>query len=500
FAVLRPSNDLAKIAFSEVYDVLTRGRQEPHKKDDSASRFMEVGPEPEYHKDVHHFRLRMNKQRERQSRRPDQASVTEVEDETDIEVDDETEKYSRHLGMIWTGCYIFRLDHQPNLPYTGWIMGKGPTEVDPRTHHADLYLCTMEFAKKHVPNLRPRHGRFNFDTTNRAFFMASMVRSALPMLTVNGDSLTGRMYSLNQYHMTVWADTLQYKFEYTQYSSTKEFMQQRVAYMNKQYVNDFLPKPSPTVFEMPTPQRNTRTIGQWSMGKPLGKGAMGRVYLASNTKNEVVAVKMIEITAATAPFVEAEVANFQHLTELGKKYFDGGRIVRLKEKTNVFRGQSFNEIGLIMEPMTPNTVSDLVGGVYNGSNGMSIKAARIFRDALEGVKFLHDHGWIHCDLKPANIGVIGDRAVLLDVGQARYLQPGSMIKASPGSDGTPGYLSPEREQAAYDHSADVWAMGIVGYELTYGFHPFLFRESPWRPGRQYGSLRTAFHSKYRTAI
>ena len=53
---------------------------------------------------------------------------------------------------------------------------------------------------------------------------------------------------------------------------------------------------------------------------------------------------------------------------------------------------------------------------------MSIEAAAIFREALLGVKFIHDNSWFYGDIKLQNIGVLSGkppRAVLLDVGQAR---------------------------------------------------------------------------------
>lgn len=131
---------------------------------------------------------------------------------------------------------------------------------------------------------------------------------------------------------------------------------------------------------------------------------------------------------------------------------------------------------------------------------MTITGARIFRSALEGVKFLHDKGWIHCDLKPANIGITAGKAVLLDLGQARRLEPGELIQASPGSSGTNGYLSPEREYVGFNQSADIWAMEIVGYKLTYGSNPLWYRENPWIGGQELEPQREVFHGTYEEMI
>lgn len=134
---------------------------------------------------------------------------------------------------------------------------------------------------------------------------------------------------------------------------------------------------------------------------------------------------------------------------------------------------------------------------------MSIEAAQVFRDALLGVGILHNQRWLHSDLKPANIGIIGSppRAVLLDVGQASYLAPGATLDAKPGCGGTRNYLAPERELEAHDHLVDIWSLGVIGYELTYGYHPWRFALNPWRDDKkECGELRPLFHQSYQEAM
>ena len=134
---------------------------------------------------------------------------------------------------------------------------------------------------------------------------------------------------------------------------------------------------------------------------------------------------------------------------------------------------------------------------------MSMEAARAFRDTLLGVRVLHDQRWVHGDLKPANIGMIGTppRAILLDVGQATCLALGATLGPKPGSGGTVNYLAPERELEPHDHLIDIWSLGVIGYELTYGHHPWRFRLNPWRDDNpKCRELRSAFHEKYQEAI
>ncbi|PSN59235.1 kinase-like protein [Corynespora cassiicola Philippines] len=131
---------------------------------------------------------------------------------------------------------------------------------------------------------------------------------------------------------------------------------------------------------------------------------------------------------------------------------------------------------------------------------MSFRTASIFRDALLGLKVMHNNGWIHRDIKPPNIGVMPTGAVLLDIGQAKLLKSGCKLHATPGCTGTINYLAPEREMSEYDQLADIWAMGCIGFEMTYGYHPFSFTVNPWRSGKRYEEMRSRFHAKYREAI
>lgn len=132
-----------------------------------------------------------------------------------------------------------------------------------------------------------------------------------------------------------------------------------------------------------------------------------------------------------------------------------------------------------------------------------IDDATLFHDALMGVKFLHNRGWMHYNLKPENIGVARTplRSLLLDVGSSWWLpNPNSALGPWPGNGGTITYLAPERELQPFTHLVDIWAMGIVGYELTYGVHPFSFIINPWRKGEEYEGLRPEFGRQYDAAI
>ncbi len=62
------------------------------------------------------------------------------------------------------------------------------------------------------------------------------------------------------------------------------------------------------------------------------------------------------------------------------------------------------------------------------------------------------------------------------------------------------YLAPECELQEHDASIDIWAIGVIAHQLTYGYNPFKFRVNPWREGRANGRLRRDFIQAYEEAI
>jgi serine/threonine protein kinase len=159
--------------------------------------------------------------------------------------------------------------------------------------------------------------------------------------------------------MKIWVNS--YNFQYTDFASTEDFKKER-----KEYLAARLKALPSAFFNMLTPRRSTRTIGQWTLNDPLGKGSAGRVFLASNSKNQVVAVKIMECTSKSAGVVDKEIGRYRDLTALAQKRDDEGRLVRLKKTIDprdeeFTSGTAFEDVALVLEPMTPETLDDLVG-------------------------------------------------------------------------------------------------------------------------------------------
>lgn len=107
-------------------------------------------------------------------------------------------------------------------------------------------------------------------------------------------------------------------------------------------------------------------------------------------------------------------------------------------------------------------------------------ATAILGDVAKALAYAHAHGVVHRDIKPDNVLVCGDAAVVTDFGIAKAL---SDAKAGPAGAtltqfgmtmGTPAYMAPEQAAAdpMMDHRADIYAFGCLAYELLTGHPPF----------------------------
>lgn len=167
--------------------------------------------------------------------------------------------------------------------------------------------------------------------------------------------------------MKIEFDKLKYVFQYTDWAMTPAFRRERDGYMTNARNG-----PQAINFEMPTPSPSVRTIGEWTLSKPLGRGGMGRVFLASNSKNQVAAVKVVEWNSGTKHSIDREIQTFRKLTALANERDAGDRIVRLLEvighpgDSHLSSSTPFQEVAMVMDPMTPLTLSNLV---ITGSDG-----------------------------------------------------------------------------------------------------------------------------------
>ncbi|HJR15604.1 MAG TPA: serine/threonine-protein kinase, partial [Gemmatimonadales bacterium] len=110
------------------------------------------------------------------------------------------------------------------------------------------------------------------------------------------------------------------------------------------------------------------------------------------------------------------------------------------------------------------------------------ETVRILRDVVSALAYAHSHGIVHRDVKPDNVLLSSGVAVVTDFGVAKAVRastdPGATGLTSLGvALGTPAYMAPEQATAnpQIDHRADIYALGVVAYELLTGGQPFAGR-------------------------
>ncbi len=207
-----------------------------------------------------------------------------------------------------------------------------------------------------------------------------------------------------------------------------------------------------------------RFVGMFSVQRVLGEGAFGTVYLARDENlQRSVAVKIPRrdrIRGRTA-------ADFL------KEARSAAR-VRHPNIVQVF------EVGQRSEG--PYIVSEYIDGI-SLSEWLKIRtllprdAAALSRTISAAVQAAHDAGVVHRDLKPGNILMdLQDQPHITDFGLATVDDAGEITVTQDGHIvGTPAYMSPEQargENTQINHLSDVWALGVILYELLTGRRPF----------------------------
>ena len=217
-------------------------------------------------------------------------------------------------------------------------------------------------------------------------------------------------------------------------------------------------------------------FGPYEIVAPLGAGGMGEVYRAKDTKlNRDVAIKVLpDVFAQDADRLARFTREAQTLASLNHPNI--AQIFGIEE--------SASTRALVMELVEGE---DLSTHIARGAIPLAeaLPLARQIADALEAA---HDLGIVHRDLKPANIKVRADGTVkVLDFGLAKAMDPtGTSVSGAMNSPtmtaratqmgmilGTAAYMSPEQARGkAVDKRADIWAFGVVLFEMLTGERAF----------------------------
>ena len=205
-----------------------------------------------------------------------------------------------------------------------------------------------------------------------------------------------------------------------------------------------------------------RVLGEYRLGRELGRGGMGVVYEARQiTLDRRVAVKVMAPALAARP---STLARFRR-EALHLARFDHPGILRVFDI-----GEDDGEHWLAMELVEGESLDRRLDALRaaGGHRGDSLRPLLlVIEQVARALAHAHEHGIVHRDVKPSNVLLRGDgSAVLGDFGLARDEADATLTQAGAVA-GTPHYLSPEqvlRRRAQVDGRSDVFALGVTLYE------------------------------------
>src|SRR5688572_1286159 len=221
--------------------------------------------------------------------------------------------------------------------------------------------------------------------------------------------------------------------------------------------------------------------GRYFLTRRLGRGAMGQVYLAKDTKfaSRNVAVKTVrQDILSSDDLQEGEaIARFEREAQAAASI----------QHPNTVSVTDFGEsedgvFYLVMEYVEGETLHRLL----RREGTLPVKrAVRLLRQIADGVEAAHEIGILHRDLKPANIFLMkgkGDGFIKVgDFGLAKIVRQtvtdynSNATPSSRGIIGTPEFMSPEQMQPeiGVDSRADIYALGTIAYLMLGGRTPFV---------------------------
>jgi len=227
-----------------------------------------------------------------------------------------------------------------------------------------------------------------------------------------------------------------------------------------------IPAPPTRTFVAELPPRLIEALrDRYRLERELGRGGMGSVYLAEDLKHHRrVAVKVLR------PDLSASLGTDRFLREIEvAARLQHPAILPLHDS-----GQAEGYVFYIMPYVEGESLRDRLARQHE----LTVEeTARILSEVLDALAYAHGKGVVHRDIKPDNIMLSGRHALLLDFGVAKAVTDSAgpeFVTTTGLALGTPSYMAPEQAVAdkQVDHRADLYAVGVVGYEMLAGRRPF----------------------------
>src|SRR5437588_1306462 len=197
-----------------------------------------------------------------------------------------------------------------------------------------------------------------------------------------------------------------------------------------------------------------RPLDGYTIKRGVGRGGFGEVYYAVSDGGKEVALKLVRGNQEVELRGMAQCLNLKH-----------PNLVSLYDMKSDAQGDHW----VVMEYISGEPLNIVLN---RHPQGLPQELAQQWFVALgKAVGYLHDHGIVHRDLKPANIFVENGILKVGDYGLSKFISS-SQRTAQTQSVGTVHYMAPEISTGNYNKQIDIYAAGIILYEMLTGHVPF----------------------------
>jgi Protein kinase domain len=201
-------------------------------------------------------------------------------------------------------------------------------------------------------------------------------------------------------------------------------------------------------------QYGDRPLEGFTIQHGVGRGGFGEVYFAISDTGREVALKSVQ------QYEEIELRGIGHCMNLKSPHLIS--IFDVRHSVN-------REPFVIMEYVNGPSLRDILDEAPHGLG--TVKAVYLLREIAKGLSFLHQNGVVHRDLKPHNVFIEQGLVKIGDYSLSKIMTA-SHRSGHTVTVGTVHYMAPEIGLGRYDHTVDIYALGVVFYEMLTGVPPF----------------------------
>jgi hypothetical protein len=202
-------------------------------------------------------------------------------------------------------------------------------------------------------------------------------------------------------------------------------------------------------------QHGDRPLEGYTIERAAGRGGFGEVYYAVSDGGREVALKAVQ------NYEQIELRGISHCMNLKSPHLVTIFDVKYNDR---------NEPFVVMEYVSGPSLHDLLS---ESPQGLGVqKAAFFLREIAKSLSFLHECGIVHRDLKPSNIFYENGYVKVGDYGLAKAISA-SRHSGHTITVGTVHYMAPEIGAGSYNRSIDIYALGVLLYEMLTGDVPFM---------------------------